>query len=338
MALAQRIAVTLPAGTRLADTIDRVRSARFPNCIIKTGCYSLYPQQSSALSMWTNAGRADYNAATFTVRKMLSRGFSYDFNYTLSVSKDNGGAPEPKAGATGGRSDLGGGAFADINNPDDVSIVSYGRGWAQVSNTPFAGFKADSAEGGIATPFIAHWPAGLRTPPGAIVDAPAYLIDLMPTLLDFLGVDVPLRLDGVSHYRLLTGATSEPPREYAVGVTTSDRSITDGHYRLVFAPNANATKLPSDNTDRVRWGNDVYDHVREHANSAGFREAYRFLDLADASLPRYDRPRFEFFDLDADPWELQDLAASPGSEKHVEVLREALVEWMDRTGDTGERP
>ena len=75
-------------------------------------------------------------------------------------------------------------------------MVSYGRGWAQVSNTPFAGFKADSAEGGIATPFIAHWPAGLRTPPGTIVDDPAYLIDLMPTLLELTQATYPAERDG----------------------------------------------------------------------------------------------------------------------------------------------
>jgi len=117
-------------------------------------------------------------------------------NTLILFLSDNGGAPEPRPRAPGERSDLGGGAFADINNPDDVSMVSYGRGWAQVSNTPFAGFKADSTEGGIAAPFIAHWPAGLRTPPGAIIDAPAYLIDVMPTLLELAQTTYPEERDG----------------------------------------------------------------------------------------------------------------------------------------------
>jgi hypothetical protein len=83
-------------------TIDRLRSAAHPNCIIRTGCYSMYPIQSSALSMWTNAGHADYNALTLSLRKMLSSGFSYDLNYTLGRSRDNGGAIEAGSNTGGG--------------------------------------------------------------------------------------------------------------------------------------------------------------------------------------------------------------------------------------------
>jgi hypothetical protein len=88
-----------------ADTvhaIDRVKSAAFPNCIIKTGCYTMYPVQSSGMSMWTNAGYSNFNGLTMSLRKSLSKGFSFDFNYTLSHSKDNGGAPESGGGNAGG--------------------------------------------------------------------------------------------------------------------------------------------------------------------------------------------------------------------------------------------
>jgi hypothetical protein len=73
--------------------IDRVKSAAFPNCIIKTGCYTMYPTQSSGMSMWTNAGYSNFNGATFALRKAYSKGISFDVNYTLSHSMDNGGAP-----------------------------------------------------------------------------------------------------------------------------------------------------------------------------------------------------------------------------------------------------
>ncbi len=88
-----------------ADTthqLDRLRSAKFPNCITVTGCYTLYPIQSSGMSMWTNTGFASYNGGTLSIRKPYSKGFSFDFNYTLSHSIDNGGAPESGGGSAGG--------------------------------------------------------------------------------------------------------------------------------------------------------------------------------------------------------------------------------------------
>jgi hypothetical protein len=88
-----------------ADTVhavDRLKSAKFPNCIIVTGCYSLYAVQSSANSMWTNTGFAAYHGGTLSIRRPFSKGFSFDLNYTLSHAIDNGGGPEAGGGQAGG--------------------------------------------------------------------------------------------------------------------------------------------------------------------------------------------------------------------------------------------
>lgn len=82
--------------------VDRLRSAKFPNCISITGCFTLYPVQSSGNSMWTNTGFASFHAATLSLRRPYSKGLSYDFNYTLGHSIDNGGAAEAGGGAAGG--------------------------------------------------------------------------------------------------------------------------------------------------------------------------------------------------------------------------------------------
>ena len=39
---------------------------------------------------------------------------------------------------------------------------SYGTAWANLSNTPFRLYKHWIHEGGIATPFIVHWPRGIK--------------------------------------------------------------------------------------------------------------------------------------------------------------------------------
>ncbi len=72
------------------------------------------------------------------------------------------------------------------------TYIAYGGGWANVSNTPFRGYKHDGLEGGISTPFIVHWPAGTpESRRNAVVNSPAHLIDLMATCVDVSKADYP---------------------------------------------------------------------------------------------------------------------------------------------------
>lgn len=67
---------------------------------------------------------------------------------------------------------------------------SYGRAWANLSNTPFREYKHWVHEGGIATPLIVHWPACLGTQ-GTLRHQPFQLVDVLPTLLDTAGMEYP---------------------------------------------------------------------------------------------------------------------------------------------------
>jgi arylsulfatase A-like enzyme len=70
-----------------------------------------------------------------------------------------------------------------------TTYASYGIPWGNVSNTPFRLYKHYAHEGGIATPFIVHWPAGLSNQ--GITHAIGHEIDVMPTCLEVAGVDYP---------------------------------------------------------------------------------------------------------------------------------------------------
>lgn len=72
---------------------------------------------------------------------------------------------------------------------------SYGTAWANLSNTPFRLYKHWIHEGGIATPFIVHWPRGIAER-GGIRHAPGYLPDIMATILDLTGTPYPTHFDG----------------------------------------------------------------------------------------------------------------------------------------------
>ncbi|MFT4688975.1 MAG: arylsulfatase [Limisphaerales bacterium] len=58
---------------------------------------------------------------------------------------------------------------------------SVGSAWANAGNTPWRLYKHFNHEGGIASPGIVHWPAGLKSRPGSIIHDPAHIIDLLPT-------------------------------------------------------------------------------------------------------------------------------------------------------------
>lgn len=79
----------------------------------------------------------------------------------------------------------------------DDTFVSYGRSWANVSNTPFREYKRWVHEGGISTPLIVRWPGG-DIEPGAIVHQPHQLTDILPTILEITSEPYPETFDGVA--------------------------------------------------------------------------------------------------------------------------------------------
>jgi arylsulfatase A-like enzyme len=94
--------------------------------------------------------------------------------------------------------------------PEDT-YASVGRAWANLSNTPFRLYKRWVHEGGIACPFIVHWPAG-RLRGGEILSAPFQLPDFVPTILEITGTPYTgadgrelLPLEGESMLPILRG-------------------------------------------------------------------------------------------------------------------------------------
>jgi hypothetical protein len=80
-------------GLHILDRVD---------CISRPGCFTFFSRQGSANPTWINAGNANFHGGTLSIRKPLSKGFAFDFNYTLSHSIDNGSAAEGGSGQFGG--------------------------------------------------------------------------------------------------------------------------------------------------------------------------------------------------------------------------------------------
>jgi len=80
--------------------------------------------------------------------------------------------------------------------PPDT-YISYGAGWANVSNTPFREYKHYVHEGGISTPLIAHWPNGIKRK-NEIEHQAAHIIDIMATCVDICDADYPVQFNGIA--------------------------------------------------------------------------------------------------------------------------------------------
>ena len=123
------------------------------------------------------------------------------------------------------------------------TFESIGQRWANVANTPLRLWKVSSHEGGINTPMIAHWPAGISEEnEGSFYREPCHLIDLLPTWMELAGDDATLPgessepdippLDGISLVPSFSGDSldREDPLFFAYG---SGRAMRDGNWKLV---------------------------------------------------------------------------------------------------------
>ncbi len=71
----------------------------------------------------------------------------------------------------------------------------YPNGWAMAFNTPFKLWKRYNFNGGTADPCLISWPAGMKAK-GEIREQYHHAIDIVPTILDCLGVEAPETIKG----------------------------------------------------------------------------------------------------------------------------------------------
>lgn len=139
-------------------------------------------------------------------------------------------------------------------------------GWAWARNSPFRYYKQNQFEGGICSPAIVHWPAGLKTKAGAVVDTPAHLVDILPTLAEIGEAKIPQTwpgrepspLAGISIKSVFDGKpmSHRPPIHLLYG---SDRGLRDGDWKIV-SFQAHPWELYNIANDRT----ELHDVAKEH--------------------------------------------------------------------------
>lgn len=208
-----------------------------------------------------------------------------------------------------------------------VSLDRFNYGWR--------GAKHYVYEGGIRVPAIVRWPG--RIEPGRIESAMVHFTDWLPTLAAAAGIDVStaLALDGTDVGDVLAGEGGDVREQrfwqcnrYAPRVE-GNAAMRDGDWKLV---------RPSiDSLMKVTDGDRLVDKALNFRGQDAIKEVDR------SPLPEFDPgdpPAPLLFDLETDPFEQNDLAASEPD--RVLAMSAALEEWFasveaDRAGNVDDR-
>jgi arylsulfatase A-like enzyme len=137
------------------------------------------------------------------------------------------------------------------------SYLCLGPGWSTASNTPFRLHKSWVHEGGIASPLIVQWPAGLKAR-GELRHTPCHFVDLIPTMVELAGggpIDPEWNgqkappMPGQSIAAALDRDVVVP-REYLFFHHEGNRAIRVGDWKLVSAGRNRPWELYDLTTDR----------------------------------------------------------------------------------------
>lgn len=194
------------------------------------------------------------------------------------------------------------------------------------NGAPFPREKGTLYDSGIKTPLIFNWPANIEA--GLRYDGLTSIIDLTPTLLDIAGIEISEKMQGNS-IRPVLSDTNHPGREAVFSernwhdADEHMRSIRTTRYKLI--RNEAYTELPH-GTPADIGGSPSFRSLIDVKNRGQ-------LSFVQSRLFQVPRPRVELYDLQKDPWEVNNVAAHPDYWQLARELAAQLDEWMEKTGD-----
>ena len=153
-------------------------------------------------------------------------------NTIVMVISDNGASAE--GGPTGTTNEAQFFNNAQESLEDSLAVIDeiggpkhfnhYPWGWTWAGNTPFRRWKRETYRGGASDPFIVSWPSGIRAK-GEVRTQYAHIIDMVPTLLELLGIEPPASIRGV---------TQSPIQGVSFASTLDDAGVPSAHHTQYF--------------------------------------------------------------------------------------------------------
>ena len=186
-------------------------------------------------------------------------------------------------------------SYENIGNAD--SYVWLGPNWARAGNTPLRMFKGYTGQGGVRAPAFFHYPRAMQT--AVMNDSIVTVKDIMPTLLEFAGIEHPgagmfqgrevIAMEGRSVVPVLTGARASirEPGDFMGWELFGKQALRQGDWKILYVPS---------------------------------------ILSRDVRLPVLKPGQWQLYNLADDPAEMNDLADS-----NPKKLREMLALWEQYT-------
>ncbi|MCI0457650.1 MAG: hypothetical protein L0Z62_11820, partial [Gemmataceae bacterium] len=180
----------------------------------------------------------------------------------------------------------------------------------------------------IHVPFVIRGPGVV---PGKVRDDLIEHIDLADTSLALAGIEVPRSMQGRNV--LASDYTPRPAvfsaRDRCDETVERLRSVRTDRFKYIrnFYPNR-----PHLQPNRYKDNKPIVKKLRE------LHDAGKLDELQEKLLFAPTRPTEELYDLQADPFEVKNLAGSPAYRQTLEELRARLERWMQETNDRGREP
>ena len=212
----------------------------------------------------------------------------------------------------------------------------------QGTQLPFA--KWTCYDNGLHTGLIVHWPKLSKA--GSVIDELVSTADITPTLVEGLGGKLGKGdCDGKSFLSLIKG-DHQSLHQYVYGAFTNCRiidnrervypirAIRDKRYSLIYNPNHKSITSNVTLSQALRMIEDTSFQPNEHT-PAGSWLARPSKDKREKDLVNKlnNRTQFEFYDLEKDPFEMDNKADVPDYQKIQKRLRKALMAKLKELGD-----
>ncbi len=177
-----------------------------------------------------------------------------------------------------------------------ATYLCLGPGFSSAANTPHRRHKTWVHEGGISTPLIMHWPAGIAAK-GELRTTPAHVIDFVPTALEIAGIEKPKTWEGepipeAPGHSLVPAFAKDTTiaRESLWWLHEGNKAIRIGDWKLVAADGTpwELYDLKSDRAEQHNLASQMPDKVKELA-TAWQAQADAYTELVKKTLA--DQPK-----------------------------------------------
>jgi len=194
---------------------------------------------------------------------------------------------------------------------------------------PFPRHKRAIYNTGTKVPFIIKPPKGVKIDINP--DQLLSFIDLAPTVLSIAGIKIPPYIQGKAFLGDQKGAKNELlffATDRFDEVSDRIRAVSDGNYKYVRNYNVNKPHaLNNSYRMQIPMMKELLDLFRNEK-----------LNEIQSLWFKTPKPAEELYDLNADPYEVNNIIDSKFHSKHLNNLRNDLNNWIIETNDLGEYP